>query len=123
MAIKNNAESVLIIPGDIPLLTPHDIDSIFINEVNAPIMVISPSLRKNGTNLLFLKPPNIIKIEYGEDSFRKHINIAKKRKIPNIIVHNSKNIELDIDLQEDLFLFLEQTSSTFTYQYLKQLNF
>ena len=72
-AMKKKSDSVLIIPGDIPLITPNDIDQIFNYDINSPTIIISPSIRRNGTNLLFLMPSNIIKIEYGENSFQKHM--------------------------------------------------
>ncbi len=120
-AIKKNANSVLIIPGDIPLITSNDIDEIFNYEINPPTIIISPSLRKNGTNLLFLMPSDIIKIEYGENSFQKHIEKARNVKNHNLIIHNSKNFGLDIDLPKDLFLFLKSPSQTLTYQYLTKI--
>ncbi|NVM03194.1 MAG: 2-phospho-L-lactate guanylyltransferase [Candidatus Helarchaeota archaeon] len=120
-AMKKKSDSVLIIPGDIPLITPIDIDQIFNYEINPPTIIISPSIRRNGTNLLFLMPSNIIKIEYGEDSFQKHIEKARIIENLNLIIYNSRNIGLDIDLPEDIFLFLKTPSQTLTYQYLTKI--
>ncbi|MFX0136002.1 MAG: 2-phospho-L-lactate guanylyltransferase [Candidatus Hodarchaeota archaeon] len=119
--MKKNADSVLIIPGDIPLITSNDIDQIFNYDIDPPIVIISPSLRRNGTNLLFLMPSDIIKIEYGEDSFQKHIEKARNIENQNLIIHNSRNIGLDIDLPEDISLFLKSPSQTLTYQYLTKI--
>ncbi len=122
LAIKKNSDSILIIPGDIPLITSRDIDIIYDYEISTPSIIISPSLRRNGTNLLYLNPPNVIEIQYGENSFQKHVEKAKKLININLIIHHSRNIELDIDLPEDLFNFLKTQSNTLTYKYLNELN-
>ncbi|MHA1377815.1 MAG: 2-phospho-L-lactate guanylyltransferase [Candidatus Helarchaeota archaeon] len=121
-ALENHAESVLIIPADIPLILSNDIDEIFKYKIKAPTMIITPSIRKNGTNLLYLAPPDIVEIQYGENSFQKHLEKASKIENLNLIIHKSENISLDIDLPEDLKLFLKLTSQTLTYQYLEKLD-
>lgn len=120
-AINKNADSVLILPGDIPLITSKDIDQLFDFENKPPTVIISPSSNVNGTNLLFLSPPNIIKIEYGENSFQKHLKKAGNIKDLNLIVYHSHNIGLDIDLPSDLFIFLSSPSQTHAFQYLNKL--
>lgn len=69
--IQNNANSVLILPADIPLITPADINQIVKLCSTENSVVISPS-QNSGTNALLQKPPDIIHTHFGPNSFSKH---------------------------------------------------
>ncbi len=118
--IQKGADSVLILPADIPLLRPTDISHILsLGEKVA--MVISPSRREEGTNALLLTPPNIIPPCYGPGSFQRHIEAASKRGIE---FHTSKSMEvaLDIDIIEDVVDFVSlDAEETHTHRFLKEI--
>ena len=99
--MKKGAECILRIPGDLPLLSKEDIDTIFkkYNDLNCSIIV--PSKSGNGTNAILRKPPDVSKSYFGEDSFKKHVDEFKKNKAQYKIIEN-KNIGLDIDCLSDL---------------------
>ena len=101
LLMKKGAECILRIPGDLPLLSKEDIDTIFkkYNDLNCSIIV--PSKSGNGTNAILRKPPDVIKSYFGEDSFKKHVDEFKKNKAQYEIIEN-KNIGLDIDCLSDL---------------------
>src|SRR5208283_811981 len=66
--IQRGAEAVLIVPADLPLLSSEEVDRIVkLGNCEQQIVVLSSSYN-GGTNALFLNPPNLIRICFGEKS-------------------------------------------------------
>jgi len=101
--IQRGATSTLVLPADIPLVTPMDLNRILSLGEKAAV-VISPSRNGSGTNALLLNPPNIIPTFYGQHSFQRHIEKAHVRAI-RLRTLRSSRIALDIDTVEDLVYF------------------
>ncbi|MCX8191852.1 MAG: 2-phospho-L-lactate guanylyltransferase [Nitrososphaerales archaeon] len=120
LCLKDGIDSIIIFPSDIPLLSPIDIDNIVKMADGPRVMVITPALRLNGTNALFLNPPDLIRTFYDEDSFHNHLrlslSIGAKTKI-----YLSKRVMLDIDSLEDISIYLSNPSKTATYSFLKKV--
>ena len=115
--IMKGALSTLILPADIPSVTPLDLNDIFIQEKN-PGIVISPSKSGEGTNALLLAPPNVIPTFYGPHSFRRHIKEALTMGI-NIRILRSPRVALDIDTVQDVLTFLTlKAKKTRSYNFL-----
>ena len=117
--IKNNAESIFVLPADIPLITQEDINQIVKLGSEKTSVVISPSAN-GGTNALFQKPPNLIPACFGLHSFMKHVNKATAKKI-SIKFYCSKRVTLDIDSLSDLKNFLSIKSQTMSRRFLEQI--
>ncbi len=115
------ATSVLVIPGDAPLITSDDIDFILEREKDTPSIIFIPARDELGTNAILRKPPDAIPSMFGHDSFRKHMNEADKSNIPYESYDNPR-IGLDIDSPEDLKEFVSQKSDTMAYGELERLN-
>ena len=116
--IQNNAESVLVLPADIPLITPEDINQIVKLGSESSSLVISPS-QNGGTNALLQKPPNLIPTCFGPHSFAKHLNEAIARGIM-AKVYRSQRLTMDIDSPEDLEDFLKIENQTASRQFLEK---
>lgn len=115
--VQNGAKSTLILPADIPSVTPRDLNRIFSLGKEAA-MVISPSRRGNGTNALLLTPPNTLPTFYGKQSFPRYIKEASKRAISFRTIKLPR-IALDIDTVEDLAEFVKlNTKETSTHKFL-----
>ncbi|MEM4446665.1 MAG: 2-phospho-L-lactate guanylyltransferase [Candidatus Jordarchaeales archaeon] len=100
---KHGAKAALILPADLPLITPSDIKNIIkMGEPDEKVVVISPS-ESNGTNALFMKPPGIIPPYFGEDSFNKHISASRERGV-SVKVYTSPTIKTDIDYINTLLI-------------------
>ncbi|MCK5709746.1 MAG: 2-phospho-L-lactate guanylyltransferase [Deltaproteobacteria bacterium] len=115
------ATSVLVIPGDAPLITSDDIDFILEREKDTPSIIFVPARGEYGTNAILRKPPDAIQSMFGDDSYNKHMNEADKNNIPYDSYDNPR-IGLDIDRPEDLKQFASQKSNTKTYSELERLN-
>jgi 2-phospho-L-lactate guanylyltransferase len=116
------AQSVLVIPGDTPLVTPGDVDLILEKERSYPSVVLVPARDDMGTNAIFRKPPDVIPSRFGYDSFKKHINEARQRNIP-CEVYNLSTVALDVDEPEDLALFGSKKSRTKAYEELIRIGY
>lgn len=116
---KQGARSLLRLPGDVPLITPEDVNAIF-RAGRHSALVLVPSRDGLGTNALLRRPPDIIPVRFGGDSFRFHLENAQ-RVGANYQVLRLPRLELDIDTPDDLMLFAASESRTRTYCKLQEL--
>jgi 2-phospho-L-lactate guanylyltransferase len=108
--IENEIDANIVIPNDIPFLSFRSIDQIcIISEKYSRCVIICPSKRFDGTNILLRKPPGVIKTFYDNDSYANHLKEAKKLNIP-IESLDYANLRFDIDTKEDLIEFLYSNS-------------
>jgi 2-phospho-L-lactate/phosphoenolpyruvate guanylyltransferase len=118
-SFENGAEATLVIPQDLPLLAAADVNMICRKaESPARCLVVSPSIRYDGSNALLRKPSRLLKTSYDEDSFNAHIRAATKVGIP-IKVFLSKRIMLDLDTTEDIKILMSQGITSLPLDYLK----
>jgi 2-phospho-L-lactate guanylyltransferase len=118
--VERGAASVLVLPADIPLVTPNDLDRILMLGEKASV-VISPSSSGKGTNALLLTPPNVSPTFYGPHSFQRHTKEAKKLKI-SCRRYRSPGLALDIDTIEDLTYFVSlKAKETYAYKMLEEI--
>ncbi len=98
-----SATRVLILPADLPLIHESDIQQFIKLGEPSQGIVISPDHKQNGTNALLVDPIGVIDYNFGEWSFRKHIEQAQRKRV-NITVADIKNLKFDLDLPEDFLL-------------------
>jgi 2-phospho-L-lactate guanylyltransferase len=117
---KEFADATMVIPHDLPLL-----DTIVISkacelaEKESTCIVICPSVRYDGTNMLLRKPPSVIGTFYETDSYNMHVRTAIKL---GILVKPllSKSLMYDIDTPEDaLQLIKEENVAAKSLEFIK----
>ncbi|WP_119072558.1 2-phospho-L-lactate guanylyltransferase [Aggregatilinea lenta] len=96
-----NAEGVLVVPADLPLLTAEDIEQMVKLGRYAGTVVVAPDRHDHGTNLLLVRPPGIIPYSFGTDSFAVHQRQAAEAGA-TIHVYRSERAGLDLDTPDDL---------------------
>jgi 2-phospho-L-lactate guanylyltransferase len=101
VAKAQGAHAVLILPADLPLIKSADIRKLLMRGKKQPVIVIAPDRRQDGTNGLFVNPAGLIEYGYGPGSFKCHIGRAIEAGA-KLVVIESRNIALDLDLPEDL---------------------
>lgn len=110
-------EGMLVIPADVPLITPADIEMILAAHRIAPSVTLVPASVDGGTNALACSPPSVVPFCFGRDSFRRHREAARARGIePETL--RLERVGHDIDRPDDLATFLLRPSLTKTYAYL-----
>ena len=98
-----SVEAILILPADLPLITPRDVKELILQAGKPPCVVISPDRRDDGTNALYINPPGLIEYGFGPGSFHRHKKQAEDKKV-NVSVCKLSSFALDLDLPEDLEL-------------------
>ena len=117
---KREISSILVLPIDIPLVKPVDLERMLALREKAS-MVISPSRNREGTNALLLTPPNVIPTSYGLQSFHRHLAEASNREV-SFSRYDSKRMALDIDTVEDLIDFIwTDAKETNAYKLLEKI--
>ena len=94
------ASKTIVIPADIPFMTADDIIKVIKMSGKPQEIVIVPDRRSIGTNVLLVNPIGAIKYDFGDWSFRKHVEQAERKKI-NVKVCRNDNLSFDLDWPED----------------------
>ena len=92
---------VLVLPADLPLMTPDDILSLIKRATKPPVVVIAPDRREEGTNALLISPAGLIDYDFGPGSFKRHCERARQAGA-RLEVVTLPSLGLDLDLPEDL---------------------
>ena len=102
-----NASRLLIVPADLPFMMPEDLIALIYKSKSAPEIIISPDRKMYGTNALFINPTGILDYDFGQWSFKKHIEQAERKKI-RVEIYNNERIGFDLDLPEDLVIYKDR---------------
>lgn len=94
---------VMIVPVDLPLITPYDLRAMIDLACTPPVVVVAPDRRQMGTNVLLISPLGLIPYEFGPGSFQQHCNSARKVGA-RLEICGLPALGLDVDLPEDLDL-------------------
>ena len=104
--------SVLILPADLPLLTPEDVRSMLDKASNPPVVVVTPDRHRLGTNALLVSPVGLIEYEFGPGSFQRHCQRALE-KGARLEICELPSLALDVDMPEDLAMVGAQLESEY----------
>jgi len=92
---------VLIVPADLPLLTPEDVHAMLERAKDPPVVVVAPDRHRKGTNALLVCPVGLIGYDFGPDSFQRHCELAR-RAGARLEICELPSLALDVDMPEDL---------------------
>ena len=118
---ENGIRDMFLIPGDIPLITEEEINSILKAHPSAPSLTIIPSRDKFGSNCILLSPPSRMTLKFGPNSYFRHLEIAQTNGL-KVNPMEFPGFGLDIDEPKDLFELLKAEGNTLSQKYLLQLN-
>lgn len=107
IAKEYSTRGVLIVPADLPLITPEDIRLMVDRIKDPPVVVVAPDRRREGTNALLICPAGLIDYEFGIGSFKRHCDSAVQAGA-RLEICELSSLALDMDLPEDLELIGEQ---------------
>jgi len=99
-AEREGAQRVLIVPADVPLAKPKDLSRILRAGRETSVLIV-PSYDGGGTNALLLRPPDIMRVSYGRNSFRRHCRLARKKGL-RARIFKAPSLQLDVDTPHDL---------------------
>ncbi|MAM81731.1 MAG: 2-phospho-L-lactate guanylyltransferase [Gammaproteobacteria bacterium] len=95
--------TMVFLPGDVPLVSAEELESVLegFGSSNEAEFLIVPAADLGGSNCVVCSPPDCITFGFGEDSFRRHLSIARELGL-NPTVMKLPGIGLDIDTPNDL---------------------
>lgn len=99
-AMELGAATVVMLPIDVPLIRPGEIDEI-VRAAPRPGVLIVPSEDGTGTNALVRTPPDAIESRFGLGSYRAHLDQARERGLA-VVTARPPGITFDIDTPEDV---------------------
>jgi 2-phospho-L-lactate/phosphoenolpyruvate guanylyltransferase len=105
------AEIFLTVPGDVPCVTPSEIQSMLDAARGGRAAVFVPSASGHGTNGVVLRPPGIMTLKFGEPSFANHLTAARRRDVEPTVLH-LPGLALDVDGPDDLQTLLGRGAAT-----------
>lgn len=100
-AVAAGARCVIVLPGDIPLLTSDDVRELAAAAASGPSVVVVPDRAGTGTNALVMRPPRAIAPAFGPGSLARHVEAARAAGVA-ASVHECERAALDIDTPDDL---------------------
>ena len=106
-ALENNFDASIVLPQDIPFIKTQDIDFMLKFQSPPNFAIVVPSRKFDGTNALVRMPSNLMETHYDEDSYRIHMDVAKKHT-RNVSLVFVKRIMWDVDDENDLKFLIEQ---------------
>ena len=72
----NQAQAMLILPADLPLVSRDELDTLIRDQEDGSIR-IAGARDQDGTNALVMKPPSLLATSFGVGSFERHKKFAK----------------------------------------------
>jgi len=110
LVANRDASGTLIVPGDVPLITPTDVTAILADHQRFTLV---PDSEGDGTNCIVSSPPNLIRYRFDGHSFKPHADAAFGIGITPRIVRNEA-FGIDVDTPRDLSRILEHAGPSRT---------
>lgn len=102
-ALGEGAGAVLLISSDLPLITGEALSALLEHAagLGERAVLAAPAIGRGGTNALYLRPPDVIDLHFGDGSLAKFEREAQGRGVA-FALHHSDQLALDLDEPEDL---------------------
>lgn len=100
-AIARGATTVLLVPGDCPLVRAEELDALVARARDDGIAVcVVPDHTGTGTNALVLTPPDAIAPSFGPGSHARHLQLAREAGLAAASC-DVRGLSLDVDTGDD----------------------
>ena len=116
-AMEMGASTVLLVPIDVPTVTPADFTQLAA-AASRPGLIVVPSSDGTGTNALARTPPDCIQSRFGPGSFRAHLDQALSKGVPADVLR-LPGLMFDIDTPEDVAELLGSTHESEASSFLR----
>ena len=114
IVVKNYAtRGLLIVPADLPLISPEDVNAMLDIAGDPPVVVLAPDHRRQGTNALLVCPVGLIEYDFGPGSFQRHCERALQAGA-RLEILDLPSLALDMDMPEDLEMVIEKLETSFS---------
>lgn len=100
-AVAEEVTALLVLHGDLPLLSPDDVAALAAAVPATRGVAIAPDRAGTGTNGLGLRPASILRFAFGTGSRAAHEAAAAEEGLPAVIVERP-GLAFDLDTPDDL---------------------
>jgi 2-phospho-L-lactate/phosphoenolpyruvate guanylyltransferase len=107
------ARSMLLLPADLPFVTPDDLGALLTAAGNHDA-VIAPDAQRSGTNALLLSPPQRISPLFGLQSFAAHVAASRDVGLSAHVV-DRPGLAHDIDVPADLLALVDKAGGRYNF--------
>ena len=104
VARARGAQGVFVLPVDLPLLTAAGLRDLLAQALPAPMCLLVPDRRGDGTNLIYQSPIRLTSYAFGDGSFERH-RLAAQAAGLKVVVRREPIFALDLDLPADYTLW------------------
>ncbi|MEM0365070.1 MAG: 2-phospho-L-lactate guanylyltransferase [Candidatus Nitrosocaldus sp.] len=119
--IARRYDASVVLPHDIPLISELDVLMLYTSMLkHERCVVITPSSRLDGTNILLRRPPDVIKTHYDEDSYILHLNEALSSDVRLKILLSSR-LMFDVDEPDDIYALMSSNHECNAKRYLMSI--
>ncbi|MCP4996098.1 MAG: 2-phospho-L-lactate guanylyltransferase [Gammaproteobacteria bacterium] len=123
---EQGIDDVLIIPGDLPLISQEEIARLITahQRLNPKALTLAPDRVGDGSNCLLCRPASSFRFHYGAGSFRQHLAQARASGMTIYTAHLT-GASLDIDTPGDLRELIQRATrnnAPHTWYYLQQID-
>ena len=100
---EEGVNTMMFLPGDVPLVTVEELEVVLdgFGQGTAAAFGIVPAADLGGSNCVVCSPPDCMTFGFGEDSFRRHLQLARSCGIEPMVA-KLPGIGLDVDTPDDL---------------------
>lgn len=103
-AFSEDAPAILVLPGDLGFLRAEDVDNLVTLSRGLERVVLARAAADGGTNALLAPSGMMIRPSFGSDSFKSHLEAARKAGVP-VEVSSASGLSFDLDSPADLLLY------------------
>ncbi len=100
-AFEAGAHAILVLPGDLGLLAPGDVEDLVGLSDGFRKAVLARAATDGGTNALLSPLGLVVGPSFGPGSFQRHMDEAQKANVPLEVSH-APGLAFDLDTPEDL---------------------
>lgn len=104
VAVARGATAILVLPADLPAVSPEFVDALVETaarfEAPAGLVATVPDRHGEGTNVLLLSPPDVIEPAFGPGSRSSHQRAARAAGARHVELDSP--LDLDVDTTADL---------------------
>ena len=97
---RRGATALLVLPVDLPLARPADLEALIRLSGRRPGVVIAGDRANTGTNALVVRPPRAIRFRFGPHSRAAHLAEARRRGLRAALVSRPA-LAFDVDTPAD----------------------
>jgi 2-phospho-L-lactate guanylyltransferase len=116
--VGRSGAGMLTLPGDIPLVSPADVQRVLRAHHARRAFTIVPARDEQGSNTILCTPADAVPLRFGSDSYFPHLVAARRCGLEPTVV-DIPAIALDLDEPSDVDEFMKIPSATATRRLLE----